>query len=173
MLISRVQNNACWLLYCCLLIAELVTSHVQKHIASSLSGCLFVLVTLQECYGVPYIPEGQWHCRRCMMPTGNAQCQLCPNSEGALKQTEDGHWAHVICAMYMPRVNFKSLQLLEPIMNIDKIEKSRWQLKCAVCKAQPNYRKELHSESLFSLRGAIAFLVRKRYTFFTDRGYLN
>ncbi|OQV24277.1 Bromodomain and PHD finger-containing protein 3 [Hypsibius exemplaris] len=100
------------------------------------------LAVHQECYGVPYIPEGQWHCRRCMVsPASTVQCLLCPNSEGALKQTEDGHWAHVICAMYIPKVNFKSTQLLEPVMNIDQIEKSRWNLKCVVCKSQPDYVK--------------------------------
>ena len=80
------------------------------------------------CYGVTLPPESDpWLCDRCQViaATGNkdleVRCVLCPPTTatdrgGAFKQTEDGGWAHVVCALFNSRVSFANQVTMSPIV---------------------------------------------------------
>ncbi|KAI5123496.1 hypothetical protein M0805_008864 [Coniferiporia weirii] len=92
------------------------------------------LAVHQDCYGVPYIPEGQWLCRKCTVsPENPVSCKLCPNEGGAFKQTISGDWAHLLCAIWVPETRVANDVFMEPITGVDRINKQRWKLKCSLC----------------------------------------
>ena len=44
-------------------------------------------------------------------------CKLCPRKDGALKKTDrEREWAHVVCALYIPEVEFDNVSTMEPII---------------------------------------------------------
>ncbi|KAF4991892.1 hypothetical protein FGRMN_7540 [Fusarium graminum] len=89
----------------------------------------------QECYGVPFIPEGQWLCRKCLLcGRGVPTCIFCPNTDGAFKQTNSQKWAHLLCAMWIPEVSLGNHTFMEPVMDVEKVPKSRWKLTCYICR---------------------------------------
>ncbi|SCU79104.1 LAMI_0A07338g1_1 [Lachancea mirantina] len=89
----------------------------------------------QECYGVVFIPEGQWLCRRCMISRNRKiNCLFCPSHTGAFKQTDTGSWGHVLCGIWIPELFFVNAHYMEPIEGIDQIPKSRWKLVCYICR---------------------------------------
>ncbi|KAI1502230.1 PHD-finger domain-containing protein [Biscogniauxia marginata] len=95
------------------------------------------LAVHQECYGVPFIPEGQWLCRKCqLIGRGIPTCIFCPNSDGAFKQTNSSKWAHLLCAMWIPEVTLGNHTFMEPVMDVEKVPKSRWKLTCYICNQQ-------------------------------------
>lgn len=92
------------------------------------------LAVHQECYGVPFIPEGQWLCRKCqLIGRGIPTCIFCPNTDGAFKQTNSSKWAHLLCAMWIPEVSLGNHTFMEPVMEVEKVPKTRWRLNCYLC----------------------------------------
>ncbi|QIW97228.1 hypothetical protein AMS68_002746 [Peltaster fructicola] len=92
------------------------------------------LAVHQECYGVPFIPEGQWFCRKCKeIGRGTPTCIFCPNVDGAFKQTTTLRWSHLLCAIWIPEVTIANPTFMEPITDVDKVPKGRWKLHCYIC----------------------------------------
>lgn len=98
------------------------------HLAFTLTETYFDDSRL-DCYGIPYIPEGQWLCRKCTVsPDRAVSCVLCPHEGGAFKQTTTGKWAHLLCAMWIPETGVSNSVYMEPIDSIERIPKGRWSL---------------------------------------------
>lgn len=89
----------------------------------------------QDCYGIAFIPEGEWLCRKCMInKTQPTACAFCPSKTGAFKQLDNGLWSHVICALWINEVYFANPIYMEPIEGMTLIPRSRWKLICYICR---------------------------------------
>ncbi|KAJ5934601.1 hypothetical protein N7466_004148 [Penicillium verhagenii] len=108
------------------------------------------LAVHQECYGVPFIPEGQWLCRKCqLLGRGTTNCIFCPNTEGAFKQTTSSKWAHLLCSIWIPEVSIGNPSLMEPITDVEKVPRSRWKLMCYICKQKMGASIQCSNKSCF------------------------
>uniref|UniRef100_A0A0N8ETV0 [histone H3]-trimethyl-L-lysine(9) demethylase n=1 Tax=Heterocephalus glaber TaxID=10181 RepID=A0A0N8ETV0_HETGA len=87
-----------------------------------------------SCYGVPSheICDG-WLCARCKRNAWTAECCLCNLRGGALKQTMNNKWAHVMCAVAVPEVRFTNVPERTQI-DVGRIPLQRLKLKCMFCR---------------------------------------
>lgn len=70
-----------------------------------MSSFPYIIPVIPECYGVVASNVvDQWLCQRCLHGEGSERCHLCPFQDGALKKTDNGGWAHILCAQYIPEV---------------------------------------------------------------------
>uniref|UniRef100_A0A663MNZ3 MLLT6, PHD finger containing n=1 Tax=Athene cunicularia TaxID=194338 RepID=A0A663MNZ3_ATHCN len=63
------------------------------------------------------------------------RCELCPHKDGALKRTDNGGWAHVVCALYIPEVQFANVLTMEPIV-LQYVPHDRFNKTCYICEEQ-------------------------------------
>ncbi|KAJ3305694.1 nuA3 HAT complex component nto1 [Kappamyces sp. JEL0829] len=113
------------------------------------------LAVHQDCYGVPFIPEG-------------CKCVLCPTEGGAYKKTTANKWAHLLCAMWIPECHISNTVFMEPIEGIESIQKSRWKLLCYICQKRAGAPIQCASKQCF-----VAFhasCARKAKLFMRMRG---
>ena len=73
-------------------------------------------------------------------------CALCPHRGGALKETTDGRWVHLMCALWTPECAFVNPNKMEPVGCYDSKNKivgfhnfpfsSFENEKCVICKTR-------------------------------------
>ncbi|KAM9646876.1 protein AF-10 isoform 6-T6 [Morphnus guianensis] len=118
----------------------------------------------QACYGIVQVPTGPWFCRKCESQerAARVRCELCPHKDGALKRTDNGGWAHVVCALYIPEVQFANVSTMEPIV-LQSVPHDRYNKKYKEKdKHKQKYKKQ--SESSPSLVPSLTVTTEKTYT---------
>nr|CAD7256156.1 unnamed protein product [Timema shepardi] len=95
-------------------------SHLPNNFLNELANALVVLSSTAE--------DGEIEVRI-------SRCELCPSRDGALKRTDNGGWAHVVCALYIPEVRFGNVTTMEPIM-LQLIPQERFSKVCYICEEQ-------------------------------------
>ncbi|XP_051785975.1 lysine-specific demethylase 4C-like isoform X2 [Erpetoichthys calabaricus] len=102
---------------------------------SALISCRKCCVQVHaSCYGVCSAEHhNSWFCNRCNTEAWKAECCLCNLRGGALKQTTDDKWAHVMCALAVPEVKFGN-QSKRNSIDTSHIPLQRLKLKCIFCR---------------------------------------
>ncbi|XP_068176147.1 lysine-specific demethylase 4B [Antennarius striatus] len=86
-----------------------------------------------SCYGVkPESVGASWICSRCTVGAWAVECCLCNLRGGALKQTTDKRWVHIICAIAVAEARFVNAIEREPV-DVSAVPESRKNLKCVIC----------------------------------------
>jgi len=106
------------------------------------------------CYGVQgneisvlSLGKSKWMCSWCtksgISANDQSVCVLCPHQGGALKETTDGRWVHLSCALWSPECAFVNSNRMEPVGCFDSkkvtgfhnFPHSKFQFeKCVICK---------------------------------------
>jgi NuA3 HAT complex component NTO1 len=84
----------------------------DENLLVACQGC--GLVVHEDCYGVRNYGEF-WLCRECTCSGERAVCCFCGTGDGALKQTADLQWGHVLCALFNKSLFFANPVSREPI----------------------------------------------------------
>ncbi|TNN59492.1 Protein AF-10 [Liparis tanakae] len=108
------------------------------------------------CYGIVQVPTGPWFCRKCesqeraarVILGGTSKQQhtpishplpplgpsLCSPTPVPLTRSKAG-WAHVVCALYIPEVEFANVSTMEPIV-LQSVPHDRYNKTCYICEDQ-------------------------------------
>ncbi|XP_059165275.1 mucin-4-like [Physella acuta] len=89
-----------------------------------------------SCYGEQNgVSVSDWTCSLCQADgVEDKICQLCCLRGGALKQTTEGQWAHIVCTLAIGDASFVNARARAPL-DISKITAPRYKLKCSLCSA--------------------------------------
>ncbi|GAA30023.2 PHD finger protein 14 [Clonorchis sinensis] len=74
-----------------------------------------------------------WFCEPCLAGVKNPYCELCPNTFGAFKRTDNNRWVHLVCALYTPGIAFNDPDDLMDVTLTELPPKSWASRECSLC----------------------------------------
>lgn len=95
-----------------------------------------------KCYGkMTYGENKQWTCNKCIYMKQSddieIKCEICPFASGALKQTIDNNWVHILCALYIEEIAFTNVNEMTGI-DIGQLPYKKFHNKCFICAKRQN-----------------------------------
>ena len=62
-------------------------------------------------------------------------CELCTTYGGAVKQTDDGRWAHIVCALWIHQVRLGEYTVMQPVQYVaEAVNHARSRkTSCGIC----------------------------------------
>jgi hypothetical protein len=91
----------------------------------------------QQCYRIKNvdIENYNWLCDACKCDATDIKCSICNKFGGAFKATNEGEWAHVICALCIPDLSIISTsENCDIIQGIDHLKlNEQFSMICSLC----------------------------------------
>lgn len=95
-------------------------------------GCYGISESHSNASTVSSASTEPWFCDACKA-NADPVCELCPNSGGIFKETDNGKWVHIVCALYTPGVAFGDVDRLS-LVTLFEMPYSKWGAKeCSLC----------------------------------------
>ncbi|GFR79593.1 PHD finger protein 14 [Elysia marginata] len=95
-------------------------------------GCYGISESHSHASTVSSASTEPWFCDACKA-NADPVCELCPNSGGIFKETDNGKWVHIVCALYTPGVAFGDVDRLS-LVTLFEMPYSKWGAKeCSLC----------------------------------------
>lgn len=87
----------------------------------------------QNCYGINKFVK-KFLCDYCAKhdDLNEQMCCVCPQKGGALKNTTDGTWIHIVCSYYIPETYYKDKKNFKDV-DVSGICKYRLKKRCTIC----------------------------------------
>ncbi|TPP67488.1 PHD finger protein 14 [Fasciola gigantica] len=113
-----------------------VVVHEGQFIVVSLdfcSDCYKIVDSIFLSSGASSSSTDAWFCEACLAGVFDPLCELCPNTNGAFKRTDNNRWVHLICALYTPGVAFNDPENLMDVTLTELSPKSWSAHECSLC----------------------------------------
>ncbi|CAD5217769.1 unnamed protein product [Bursaphelenchus okinawaensis] len=89
----------------------------------------------QKCFGITELPKDEWYCDVCKEYNKKVEvrCKFCPLTNGTMKHTIDGGWAHFSCSIWQVDLRFDDLTTYSLVSHEWNLKPESFLKICCVC----------------------------------------